>query len=351
MGWDSYFKEHYRQYSHKDEFIPVRVVREDRERYSVISDKGTLSATVSGSFGFNADTIADYPAIGDWVVVNAIRDESKAIIHKVLPRKTGFTRKAAGSTTEEQVIAANIDVVFLVVGLDSDFNLRKIERYLTQINISGAEPMILLNKADLCPDPLSYLAEVASICPDVPVHYLSATTDSDIDCVRRYLTVGKTTAMVGSSGTGKTSIINRLRGTDRLLTGAVSDAISKGRHTTTWRELVLIPSGGIVIDSPGMRELQLWADAEELSGSFEDIEQLIVTCSFRNCRHNSEPGCAIRRAIDEGALDEKRFNNYQKMNREVKHLEQRKLSKARQEKRARFKEIAIYSRKLKKGRF
>ncbi len=353
LGWNSYFDEHYRQFSGGNDFIPARVARENRQRYDVISEKGTLSAIVSGSFAFNTDSPADYPAVGDWVVVNAIWDESKAIIHKVLPRTTGFTRKSAGTTTDEQTIAANVDIVFLVVGLNTEFNLRRIERYLTQISLSGAELVILLNKADLCADPLKHLTEVESICNDIPIHYMSAITDPNIDCIRQYLSTGKTATMVGSSGTGKTTIINRLLGSDQLKTGDLTDAGSgsDGKHTTTWRELVLLPTGGVIIDSPGMRELQLWADTEDVSSSFEDIQQLMTQCSFRNCQHESEPGCAIRKAIKEGVLDPGRFNNYQKMNLETKYLEQRKLIRAFQDKRVRQIEISKYSRKLKKANF
>jgi len=351
LGWDGDFENQFLELAMSDELIPARVVRENKERYELISETGTLTATVSGLFSFNAVAKSDYPAVGDWVIINVLIEESKAIIHKLLPRRSQLTRKVAGTKTDEQVIAANIDTVFVIVGLDTEFNLRRIERYLTQIRASGADPVILLNKADLCDDPMRYLIEASSISEDAPVYYLSAINDNDFSYIEKHLTEGRTASFIGSSGTGKSTIINRLLGSDQLKTGDVSDAISKGRHTTTWRELIILPNGGIVIDTPGMRELQLWADEETLSDSFQDIEELISNCRFRDCRHETEPGCAILQAIESNELDRKRFSNYLKMSDEIHGLDSRRSKRSLLVRYAKMKEIAILSRKRNKVKF
>ncbi|MDP8238932.1 MAG: ribosome small subunit-dependent GTPase A [Candidatus Hatepunaea meridiana] len=324
LGWNSFFQEEFEGFSGGQGFIPARIARQNKHNYNVLCEKGALTAEVSGSFSYLAEASVDFPTVGDWVVINAIEDDNKAIIHKLLPRKNSFSRKAAGIETEAQVLASNIDTVFVVAGLDRDFNPRRIERYMTLIRNSGAEPVILLNKADLCSDPSARVSEIEKVAQDVPVYYLSATCDDDISQINNLIPTGKTGAMLGSSGTGKSTIINRLLGEDILATSETSGAVGKGRHTTTWRELILLPSGGIVIDTPGLREIQLWADEEDLSITFDDIEEIAAKCRFRNCKHKSEPGCAIIQAIEEEILDYRRVQNYHKMKREIRFLEARK---------------------------
>jgi ribosome biogenesis GTPase len=232
-------------------------------------------------------------------------------------------RKVAGSVTviEEQVVAANVDVVFLVTGLDGNFNLRRIERYLTEAWSSGAQPVILLNKADLCEDVPARVKAVQSVAPGARVHAVSATMDEGVDVVRSYLAPGRTMAFLGSSGVGKSTIINRLLGEDRQEVQSVSNAVGKGRHTTTSRSLLVHPDGGMIIDTPGMRELQLWASEDDVEQSFTDIELLADRCRFTDCTHMAEPGCAVLAAVDDGSLDEERYRSYMKLQREVQRLQ------------------------------
>lgn len=323
LGWNEHFSQEFQNFDGGDGLIPARVAKQNKQNYEILCELGNLNAHLSGSFSFFTESNADYPAVGDWIIVSKLPGEDKAIIHKLLARKTSFTRKIAGDKTEKQIIAANIDIVFLVVGLDRNFNLRRIERYLTLINRCGADLVILLNKSDVCRDVDARVQEVTEIAGDCPIHKLSAINDS-CDFLSSYITRGKTVTMVGSSGTGKTTIINRILGENILQTGETSQKVSQGRHTTTWRELIVLPNGGIVIDTPGMRELQLWSDEEDLAKAFDDIEELSKNCKFRDCKHQEEPGCAVLQAIENGDLDSKRLVNYIKMSKEIRFLENRK---------------------------
>jgi ribosome biogenesis GTPase / thiamine phosphate phosphatase len=269
FGWNSFMEKHFEEY--KNDLIPARVIRDSRGLYSVICIHGELTARVSGNFINSATSKSAYPVVGDWVALKALPDEEAGVISAVLPRKTGFSRKAASEVTEEQVVAANIDTVFLVNGLDDNFNLRRIERYLTLVWDSGANPVVILNKSDLCDDVDDYIGQVEEIAIGAMVISTSAAGGINIDLLRKYTGKGKTVAFLGSSGVGKSSLINRLLGEDRLKVNEVREGDSKGRHTTTHRELILLPDGGALIDTPGMRELQLWIDAESLSKTFEDV--------------------------------------------------------------------------------
>ncbi|MBT7618724.1 MAG: ribosome small subunit-dependent GTPase A [Calditrichaeota bacterium] len=328
LGWGTFFQQEYEGFGGGQDLIPARVTRQDKNSYELLYERGSLTAQVSGAFSYTAESASEYPTVGDWVIVNVIEDEKKAIIHKLLPRKSSFTRKAAGVETEAQIVAANVDIVFMVVGLDRNFNLRRIERYLTLINKSGAKMVIVLNKSDLCDETEERIEEVENISGDAPVITMSATCDDDFSQIERYIEEGKTVTLVGSSGTGKSTIINRLLGEERLLVKQTSEHVSQGRHTTTWRELVVLPSGGIVIDTPGMREIQLWADDEDLANAFGDIEELAEGCRFRDCEHLAEPGCAVQQAIEDGKLEDKRLQNYRKMGKEIRFMEKRKRERA-----------------------
>ncbi len=322
VGWNSSWDEQFRAHS-KENLAPARVIREHRNLYALLGDDGELSGELSGRLRFAAVSRRDFPAVGDWVAISARPSEARATIQAILPRKSLFSRKVAGNTTEEQVIAANVDVTFLLTGLDRDFNLRRIERYLTLIWESGTSPVVLLNKSDLCSDTVEKRAEVMAIAIGVPVHAISAQNQSGLEALEQYLKPGVTVALLGSSGAGKSTLINALLGSDRLKVGAVRDSDGRGRHTTTSRELLVLPSGAIVIDTPGMKELQLWADEASLQGTFEDIERFAQGCRFSDCSHQHEPECGVRAAIENGKLGDDRLQSYLKQKRELEYLARR----------------------------
>ena len=313
-GWNERFAAAFAEHAGEGR-VPGRVVLEHTHIYRVGTADGELLARVSGRLRHRAAARPDFPAVGDWVVVEPVAD-SDARIHAVLPRVSRFSRRAAGDTTEEQIVAANIDVVFLVGGLDGDFNPRRIERYLVVAWESGATPVIVLNKADLVPDPARHVAEVEDVAPDVRVHAVSARQPETIEVLRQYVTAGRTAALLGSSGVGKSTIVNRLVGYDLLRTRDVRLTDSRGRHTSTARQMVLLEGGGILIDTPGMRELQLWDSGDARGDAFADIEALAASCRFRDCRHRQEPGCAVRAAATADELSASRLASYQKLEAE-----------------------------------
>jgi ribosome biogenesis GTPase len=314
LGWTPRFAEAFEPHR-ADGVSAARVSLEHTHIYRVVSPDGDELARVSGRLRHDASGRADFPAVGDWVVVEAAAG-GDARIRAVLPRATHFSRRAAGNPTEEQVVAANIDVVFLVSGLDHDFNPRRIERYLVTAWESGAAPVIVLNKADLVEDPASFVAEIAALAAGVPVHAVSARNPESMAALRAHLGRGRTAALLGSSGVGKSSIANALIGEELLRTREVRESDSRGRHTTTGRQLVLLPGGGILIDTPGMRELQLWDRGEPVAGAFADIESIGEGCRFRDCRHAGEPGCAVGAAVAAGMLPAARLESYRKLQTE-----------------------------------
>ena len=326
LGWGTFFEAHFNELNASD-YAPARVVRQDRERYTVMTAGGQGAAVIPGRFRHKAVSPADFPVVGDWVAVN--NRQEPFIIETLLPRRSAFTRKTAGMETEEQVLAANIDTAFLVMGLDGNFNVRRIERFLTTAWDSGASPVIILNKADLHDETTAFEDEVASVAIGVPVHAVSALDGRGLDAVREQVGDGITVALFGSSGVGKSTIINRLLGEERLYTQGVSDAAARGRHTTTHRELVILPDGGVLIDTPGLREIQLWADFDSLERSFEDIAILASGCRFRDCSHEKEPGCEVLVAVEDGRLEESRFRSFLKQRRELAFLERRQDNRAR----------------------
>jgi ribosome biogenesis GTPase len=355
IGWNQFFNQHFEQFRNQG-FAPARIAREYKHIYMIYSERGELTAQVSGKFRHDATSRSDFPTVGDWVAVKARSEQGKAIIHALLPRKSSFSRKAVlsggmpdtGGKTEEQILAANVDTVFLVSGLDGNFNLRRIERYVAIAWDSGASPVIVLNKIDVCSDVEERIAEVESVAFGVPIHPVSATEKVGLDAFHQYLSNGKTVAFLGSSGVGKSTIINSLLGAERLKVGAVRESDSRGRHITTYREMILFPNGGIVIDTPGMREIQMWADEEGLKKTFGDIEELATRCHFKDCKHGSEPGCAVKQALEEGTLDAKRFQSYLKLKKELQFLALRQDKKeARREERAMDKRHRQYHKELK----
>jgi len=349
LGWDSHFRAHF-QMLNVPESVPARVVSEQRHTYQVSSQYGELFAQISGKLRYQARIGGQYPAVGDWVVVKPQIDGSKGIIQAILPRKSKFSRKTAGAKTEEQVVATNVDTVFIVCGLDGGRNLnpRRIERYLTLAWNSGASPAIVLNKIDICPDIDSCIRDVEPVASGVAIHPASATERVGLDSLKGYLTRGKTAAFLGSSGVGKSALINALLGVERQEVGRVRGSDRKGRHTTSRRELILLPGGGAVIDTPGMREIQIWIDEDNPVKVFEDIETLAVECRFADCRHGSEPGCAVRVAIQQGSLDVARFQSYLKLQREFSHLAARQDDKLRLEAKSKRKKLARLIRQRQK---
>jgi ribosome biogenesis GTPase len=323
IGWNSFFA------SQQTEGIPGRVASVDREGFFVWTEAGQVYAEASGAL---RNSSALWPAVGDWVM---LRDDGP-VIEKVLERSTKLSRKRPEREMREQVLAANIDVLFIVSGLDRDYNPRRLERYLVMARESGARPVILLNKADLAEELGLNLDEVVSatraLAGDARVLPMSARVEKGLGQIEAELKPGETAAMIGSSGVGKSTILNRLLGGERQQTQAVRDSDSRGRHTTTARELFLMPGGWLLIDMPGIREIQLWASAEGLDDSFEDIQALAQNCRFRDCTHTAEPGCAVQAA----GLDEARMENYRKMHRELDHLERKADAVLRKEVRAKW---------------
>jgi len=348
IGWDSFFQKHLQTVEIPDS-VPARVITESKGSFQVYSQYGELTARISGKMRYYTGVAKEYPAVGDWVVVTPLINEQKGIIHAVLPRKSKFSRKVAGERTEEQIVSANVDTVFIVSGLDGgrNFNLRRIERYLTLAWSSGATPVIVLNKVDLCPDIDSYVRSVEGIAPGISIHPVSAKEQIGLDALRNYLIKGSTAAFLGSSGVGKSALINALLGVEKLETGEVREDDRMGRHTTTKRELILLPGGGIVIDTPGMREIQMWAGEEDLHGAFYDIEMLAKGCRFSDCSHNVELGCAVRAAIDRDDLDPARLESYRKLQNELNYLVSREESSTRLYEKLKWKKIAKWAKELK----
>jgi ribosome biogenesis GTPase len=319
LGWNDFFAQHFAPFS-EEGFHVGRIALEHKHLYRIYTEHGELLGEIAGKMRYAAFGREDYPAVGDWVVISPRPEERKATIHAVLPRKSKFSRKAAGESVEEQIVATNVDTVFLVNALNHDFNLRRMERYLILAWESGANPVILLSKADLCDDVEQKVAEVESIAVGVPVHVISSEQNMGLDAVRPYLNEGTTVALLGSSGVGKSTLINRLYGGDKQKVKEVREGDDRGRHTTTHRELICLPQGGLIIDTPGMRELQMWEADEGFRDAFDDIESLASGCRYRDCTHGKEPGCAIKAALKDGILSRARYDNYQKLQRELAYL-------------------------------
>ena len=317
LGWNESFAREFAALASKGDVEPARVAIGFNHIYRVYVEEGEFDATLSGRLKHNAAQRSELPAVGDWVAVRKRPDEAQGAIVAVLPRRSRFSRKMGGNVTGEQVVAANIDVVFSVMALDADFSVRRLERYLLMARESGADPVVLLTKPDVCADVPTRVADVEAMASGVPVHVLSPKFNQGIDVVAAYLPPGRTGALLGSSGVGKTTIINRLAGDEARKTREVRGADSKGRHTTTHRELVVLPNGGLIIDTPGMRELQLWEAGDAVQETFEDVDALGAHCHFTDCRHRDEPRCAVKAAVVEGTLLPDRLASYRRLQDEL----------------------------------
>lgn len=320
LGWNSYFDNNFREFK-EEGYCAGRIGYENRGIYNIYTEYGELVGEISGKMRYENE--GNFPAVGDWVVVTPRLNEGSATIHYVLPRKSKFSRKVAGVIFKEQVVASNVDVVFIVTALNQNFNIRRIERYLTLAWDSGAAPVVVLSKADLCEDYEARLLEVENAAVGVPIHAVSAVTGFGVEELSKYLGEGKTTVLLGSSGVGKSTLVNHLIGQNVQEVKEISGVKDKGRHTTTSRQMLMLPSGAVLIDTPGMRELQLWDGSEGIGDVFEDIQNLSKECKFTNCKHEKEPGCAIRSAIEEGILQPERLENYLKLQRELKYFEKK----------------------------
>jgi ribosome biogenesis GTPase / thiamine phosphate phosphatase len=338
LGWDASWEDAFEPYAAR-QLIPARVAVRHHGPCELWTERGSMGGLPSGQL-----TDEEPPAVGDWVAARPLPGERKALIEEVLPRRSAFTRKEAWRRTVEQVVAANVDTVFLMSSLGPDLNPRRLERYLVGAWESGARPAIVLTKADLEPDHVAAVLEVEAIAFGVPIHIVSAVTGAGLDKLDLYLRRGATVALLGSSGVGKSTLVNRLAGRDVLAVREVR-ADGRGRHTTTHRELVLLPSGGLLLDTPGMRELQLWAGEESLDGAFEDVSALTADCRFNDCAHEGEPGCAIQAALADGSLPPERWESYRKLQRELRSLEIRRSKRLQSEERRRRRRVHKSMRK------
>ena len=315
-GWETAFAPHRAR-----NFKAGRVAVQDKHHYVLFAEEGELIAQIAGKLFHGLKSDATLPKVGDWVAFKQPPGESKAVIHAVLPRRTKLGRKIPGRETEEQILVTNIDVAFVVIALDETFNPRLLERFLLMVIEGGARPVVILNKVDLCADLEAHIAEAKRCAGEAPVLAVSAKTRRAMKSVLEFIQPGAAVVFIGNSGVGKSTLINRLYGEAIQPTTEVRETDSKGRHTTTWRELIVLPNDGLVIDTPGMREFQLWMAGEGIHEAFPDIELLALKCKFRECRHGTEKECAVQLALQAGALEQKRFDNFLKLRRELEFLQ------------------------------
>ena len=348
LGWGPFFDQQTQQLQDEG-LVPMRVAEEQRGAYVLWSPDGTFEAVIPGRMLHEAEGRDDLPAVGDWLLARRLPGEPRAVVKQLLRRRSALSRKVAGERTDEQIMAANVDLVYVVASLNRELNLRRLERYLAVTWDSGATPVLVLNKADLRDDGDTILREVAAVAPGVEMFQTSAVTGEGIDALRPTLAHGRTAVFVGSSGVGKSSIVNRLLGREAQDVKGIR-ADDKGRHTTTVRQMLVLPGGAVIIDTPGLRELQLWDADEGLGRAFADIEDLAEGCGFRDCSHSSEPDCTVQAAIDGGTLDRGRLESYRKLQREQTFIAGKKDERLRAEGEKKWKQIAKANRQRLKTR-
>jgi ribosome biogenesis GTPase / thiamine phosphate phosphatase len=344
LGWAPFFDRQVTD-AERARFMAARVVWEARERYRLSTGDAEWHGELAGRLRHRAASRGDLPVVGDWVLAEARPREARATIHRTLERRTRFSRGMAGRTTEEQIIAANVDTSLLVTSFNRDFNVRRIERYLALTWESGARPIVVVNKADLCTDPVTWTNDLSAVAQGVPILVTSAVRGDGLADLRNALREAGTTALLGSSGVGKSTLVNRLVGGGRQETLPIR-ADGRGRHSTTARQLFCLPSGGVLIDTPGMRELQLWDADEGLGHAFGDVEQWAGDCRFRDCSHRGEPGCAVTAAVERGDLSTDRLDSYRRLQRENEFVRSRQDEAARVERARRFKRLTKAARQL-----
>ena len=344
-GWNGYFEAIWRDGA-RERAVPARVIAEGRGMWRVAGDFPECPAEAAGKLRLAAEQGADWPAVGDWVSAELQDAGGAAIVREVLPRRSQFVRKMAGKKIAGQVIAANVNTVLLVSALDGDFNPRRVERYLAQCWESGAKPVIVLNKADACGEVREKLQEMESVSRGVPLCVLSARTGQGFDDLGKHLASGETVVLLGSSGVGKSTIVNRLLGRAVQEAREVRERDSRGRHTTSARQIFSLPGGALVMDTPGLREVQLWDAEEGIAAAFADLDALAQGCRFTNCRHSAEPGCEVLAAIRAGAVDRERLENWRKLRREMAFLERKIDPEARQAEKQRTKQLMRRVRKI-----
>ena len=338
LGWNDELTAAFAPFA-AEGLVPGRVVAGLTRLLRVATDDGETLAESSGGLRHQARGSGDLPGVGDWVALRPRATGHRAVIQAVLPRRTAFLRRAAGERAIAQVLAANVDTVFLVMGLDGDYSPRRIERALVLAWESGAEPVVLLNKADVCDDVAGRRAEIESVSPGVPVRVIAAKPGEGLEALSPWLVPGRTVALLGSSGVGKSTLVNRLLGRDKQKTREVLEGDQRGRHTTTHRELILLPGGALLLDTPGLREIQLWSGGGGFDTAFEDVLAKAPLCRFRDCGHRGEPGCAVQAAVDAGEIDASRLESFHKLGAEVRSVEVREDPLKRREERSRWKAI------------
>lgn len=315
-GWDKRWAEAFGGDAAKGLF-PARLIEEQRGLFQIMSEQGVKSARTTGSMRHNAADRAGLPAVGDWVSAEALPNEKVVLIRRILPRRTKLSRKAAGETMEEQVIAANLDTVLVMTALNADFNVRRLERFLTVSLESGATPVLVLNKLDTCDAPGPFLEQAKIAAGSAPVVAISAKTAAGLDALNAWIKPGLTIGLIGSSGVGKSTLVNRLAGNEDIKTAETRSKDERGRHTTTHRQLFILPGGGILLDTPGMREMQFWDSEQGLAKTFDEIEALAPNCKFKDCAHDSEPGCAVKAAVAAGTMAADRLESWSKLKKEA----------------------------------
>lgn len=345
LGWSEFFEKHFQHYKEQGYSIG-RISAENKNNYNIYTEHGEVLGEVSGKLIYNAESASEFPKTGDWVVISLFDNNTRAVIHDILPRKTKISRKSVDKRTDEQVIATNIDIVFIMQSLDNNFNLNRLERYLVAVNESGAIPIVLLSKADICPESNFKLEEVNNSIPEVKVVIISSITKTGLNDVLKFFDKSTTAAVIGSSGVGKSTLINQLITDKQLKTNSVRTIDQRGKHTTTRRELIVLPSGGLIIDTPGMREFALWNSDSGFSNTYNEFDNLSKNCRFQDCTHTHEIDCAVKEALSNGIISEERYNNYLKLRKELHYLETRQDKFAYLEEKRKWKNIHKESRRF-----